>query len=425
MRATLCLRFLCLLATLLATIRSCVGFLPSSISSLSERTLALRPSSSRLVASPLSDLIQNKDTKDSLKRLQNDFNVLREIRPADPSKDTSAPVAIISAGSSYTRLWTTHTWEQHSRPPHRRYFRHVVRWIYSTTARKIFPTVVIATLWAGLVSTVAQNCAAVGKFIPSAGSTAVLSFLAAPLGLLLTLRTNQSMSRLLEARQAWGRLTLHARSLANVAAVYLYPMNPRAAVLLVRHLSTLGWVLKSHLRGEGIESDRAVLSAMLGDGTDYEWLIQQPRRTVAIMSRIRQIVGTVMTSRDEGSETRVSTTLLVAEEKVAGLEQVLGICERISTSPIPPTYTRHLSRTIFLWLFSLPASLVSTGLSTFGVMTATMVATYVLVGLDEVGFEIHNAFQLLPLQQLSAAVQTAVETQFFPAGGPMPPVPRR
>lgn len=263
--------------------------------------------------------------------------------------------------------------------------RHALRWMYSTTARKVLPTVLIATAWAGCVSTIAQRFAAFRTFIPSGGSSAILTYLAAPLGLLLTLRTNQSMGRLLEARQAWGSLILHSRSLASVAAVYLYPLNPRAAVLLVRHLSCLGWILKADLRGESIENDREVLSTMLGDGPDFGWLIQQPRRTVAIMSRIRQIVGTVMTNREEGSETRVSTTLLVAEEKVAGLEQVLGICNRLSTSPTPPTYTRHLSRTIFLWLLALPASLVSTGLSTFGVMVATMTATYVLVGLDEVG----------------------------------------
>eukprot|EP00977_Amphora_coffeiformis_P003146 scaffold586_cov155-Amphora_coffeaeformis.AAC.7 len=380
--------------------------------------------SSRLVASPLSDVLAPKHAS-ALKKLQHDFGVLSGLRPSDPSKDTSAPVAIISAGSSYTRLWTANTWKAHSRPPHRRYLRHAMRWIYSTTARKVMPTVLIATIWAGTVSMWAQRSSFAASFIPSAGSSAVLSYLAAPLGLLLTLRTNQSMSRLLEARQAWGRLTLHARSLASVAAVYLYPMNPRAAVLLVRYLATLGWVLKAHVRDEGIESDRQVLSAML-EGDELDWILQQSPRTNAIMSRMRAIVGAVMTSRDEGSETRVSTTLLVAEEKLAALEGVLGACTRLSTSPIPPTYTRHLSRTIVLWLLALPASLVCTGLSTFGVMGATMAATYVLVGLDEVGMEIENAFQLLPLQQLSAAVQKGVETQFFPSGGmPMPPVPRR
>jgi predicted membrane chloride channel (bestrophin family) len=266
---------------------------------------------------------------------------------------------------------------------------------------------------------VAKRMTSVATWIPSAGSSAVLSYLAAPLGLLLTLRTNQSMNRLLEARQAWGRLTLQTRSLANIAAVYLYPLNPQAAILLVRHLAILGWVLKAHVRGESIDSDQTVVTTMLGKGQDATWLLAQPKRTNAITARIRQIVaGAVLTSitttttnTPSSSETRVSTTLLVAEEKVTALEQVFGICERLLTSPIPPTYTRHLSRTIFLWIFFLPASLGSIGLSTFGVVTATFWATYVLVGIDEVGMEIENCFQLLPLQQLSAAVQTSVELQ--------------
>lgn len=394
---------------------------PASVSPRARtKKLLSRLSSDRLCApdTPLK-------TRDALEKLKSDFEALRELRPADPFADPSAPLTLISAGSSYTRLWTADTWRAHSRPPHRRYFRHAVRWYYSTTARKIFPMLLIATFWAGTVSVLSRNFGMVRNCLPGTGSSAVLSYLAAPLGLLLTLRTNQSMSRLLEARLAWGRLVLYSRSLANVAAVYLYPLNPGATVLLVRHLATLGWVLKSAVRGESKEGDRTVLYTMLGEGADYDWIVQQPKQTVAILSRMRQIVGTVLTSRVEGSETRVSTSLLVAEEKIANLEQVVGMCERLFVSPIPPTYTRHLSRTMFLWIFFMPAALVSAGLSTFGVMTTTLTATYVLVGLDEVGMEIENSFQLLPLQQLAAAVQTAVETQFFPAGSPMPPVPTK
>jgi len=36
---------------------------------------------------------------------------------------------------------------------------------------------------------------------------------------------------------------------------------------------------------------------------------------------------------------------------------------------------------------------------------------------DEVGVEIENAFQLLPLQQLAAAVQNGVRQQFITDGG--------
>ena len=67
-----------------------------------------------------------------------------------------------------------------------------------------------------------------------------------------------------------------------------------------------------------------------------------------------------------------------------------------------------------LWLCLLPVSLLAAGrLETWGVALVTTIAAYVFVGLDEVGMEIENAFQLLPLQQLAAATQKDVQDQFF------------
>jgi predicted membrane chloride channel (bestrophin family) len=63
---------------------------------------------------------------------------------------------------------------------------------------------------------------------------------------------------------------------------------------------------------------------------------------------------------------------------------------------------------------------MSMNLSVAGVVLPTAVATYVLVGIDEVGMEIENAFRLLPLQQLAAAAQNGVRDQIVPASGPMP-----
>ena len=62
-----------------------------------------------------------------------------------------------------------------------------------------------------------------------------------------------------------------------------------------------------------------------------------------------------------------------------------------------------------LSLLILPVSLVAAKLSTTGVVLATTIASYVLIGVDEVGMEIENAFQLLPIQQLTSAVQAAVQ----------------
>ena len=101
------------------------------------------------------------------------------------------------------------------------------------------------------------------------------------------------------------------------------------------------------------------------------------------------------------------------EDRLKELETSTGICERLYGSPIPPTYTRHLSRVMSLWLLLLPVSLVTTIGPTSTAIITTTLAAYVFVGLDEVGMEIENCFQLLPLQQLAAAVQKDTYDQFY------------
>jgi predicted membrane chloride channel (bestrophin family) len=68
--------------------------------------------------------------------------------------------------------------------------------------------------------------------------------------------------------------------------------------------------------------------------------------------------------------------------------------------------------------------LVALGLTTSGVIVATMIAAYTFIGLDEVGMEIERPSVLLPLQQLAASIQNAVRDQaVMEGGGGMPKVP--
>lgn len=347
-----------------------------------------------------------------LNELQDDFNTLTVLRPSDPLADISFPASVVSDGSSYTRIWTAQTWQIHSHPPHRRYFRHLRKWTQSKTARKILPTVCLATLWSIVVTILAnyfQNRPIPRKIISAAGTSSTVSLLSAPLALLLTLRANASVARLLAARQAWGALVLHARGLSSILANYIYPINSQAAILSVRYLSIIGWILKAQFRGEDEASRREVLKLML-TGKEYQWIINEQHSTkygVAMLSRIRQICNLAMSS----SAVQV-TPLYFVEDSLKGIESSAGICERLFGSPIPPTYTRHLSRVMSLWLLLLPVSLVSSIGPTSTTVITTTLAAYVFVGLDEVGMEIENVFQLLPLQQLAAAVQKDVYDQF-------------
>ena len=106
--------------------------------------------------------------------------------------------------------------------------------------------------------------------------------------------------------------------------------------------------------------------------------------------------------------------IFLIEERLRELEACVGGNERLFSSPIPPTYSRHLSRVISLWLLLLPVSLVvNGGLGTSATAFVVSIATYVFVGVDEVGMEIENVFQLLPLQQLAAVTQRDVQNQFL------------
>jgi predicted membrane chloride channel (bestrophin family) len=247
----------------------------------------------------------------------------------------------------------------------------------------------------------------------------MIGLLAAPLLLLLTLRANASLGRLLEARLLWGGLVLHARSLASLLRIKFFPEFPEAATLTVRYLSMYGWIVKAYVRGESKESEKEVLRTMLGDDTqDVQWLESQKKRTVAVTSRIRQLCGSMLDRLQDRST--ASALQYIIDDKIAALETVVGGCERLFTSPIPPTYSRHLSRVLTIWILLMPMSFIAMGLSTAAVSASSAVASYVLIGIDEVGMEIENVFTLLPLQQLAGAVQNDVRDQFVPD---MPEVP--
>ena len=169
--------------------------------------------------STASNSAQDQEHGDLLNKLKTDVDALTKIRPPEPSADTSVPPAIVSAGSSYTRIWTHHTWKIHSDPPHKRYMRHILRWHKSSTARIIMPSVIFACIWSIIVGMAAKYClltasvkTPIAKFpsmifqAATESASPAFAFLSAPLALLLTLRANASMARLIEARQAWGRL---------------------------------------------------------------------------------------------------------------------------------------------------------------------------------------------------------------------------
>lgn len=350
-------------------------------------------------------------TSEQLADFAGDMRRLSILRPAVPNADYSASFEMVSAGSSYTRLWSPETWKRHTVSyPHERYLRHLRRWRYSTTAQKVFPSAMLCAAWAFFVSVLIRISPGNTLINACKGASAALGPLSAPIALLLTLRTNAALGRLNETRLAWGRLILYARSYTALIRSYVLPFYPEAAILSARHVAMFGWLLKSTVRGEDRAKELEVMRAVLGEESkDFEWLASHPKPVWAIGIRLRQIIAAV--AEKYPGNMIVAHNLL--EEGIANLEGVAGVCERILASPIPPTYSRHLSRVLSIWLAMLPFGLIGSGIPVLGVVMSSAFTSYVLVGLDELTMEIENCFSMLPLQQLAGAVQNSAGMQLI------------
>ncbi|KAL7529208.1 hypothetical protein ACHAXR_007125 [Thalassiosira sp. AJA248-18] len=352
--------------------------------------------------------------EEELHRLSEDLDKLKALRPPEPSADFSAPTAIISAGSSYTRLWTHKTWMTHGNPPHLRYSRHIMRWPYSTSAAKILPAVLMSAFYS-LVMSLSLKHVHIGSIADyqlgamTKGASAAMATLSLPLALLLTLRANASLGRLSEARGLWGRLILRGRNLSSVLRTYVMSTNPELAILATRYLSVFAWSIKALVRNESIESQREVYETMLTKD-EADWILSQNiKPTLAIILALRHIVADIAVDKDA----TFFVTHSSLESCINDLDACSGGCERILGSPIPPTYSRHLSRIMVMYLAILPFALVASGTPSLGVVVASAIASYVLIGVDEIGMEVENPFPMMPLQQLSSAFQNAVGEQMI------------
>lgn len=137
------------------------------------------------------------------------------------------------------------------------------------------------------------------------------------------------------------------------------------------------------------------------------WVIQAPSDApTAILIRLRQLVASSIHELP-------LTASQAMEFKIGELESVLGVCKRLIGSPIPPTYTRHTSRVLCLYLGLLPIALVASKATLVSILVNISLLSYVLIGIDEIGVEIEHPFPLLPMYHLSKALQKNIGNQFL------------
>ena len=201
---------------------------------------------------------------------------------------------------------------------------------------------------------------------------------------LQTLRSNQGLSRLKDARRAMGRMVLQTRDTALLFATYVAPRDPKLGLLAARHLALFGWALKSHLRE--IANDDIVECILKGE--DAAFMRHQRKQPIAIIHRLRQIMGDVTRRKLIGT-----TEHRLIEDNLKQLNGVVMEGERIRASPIPPVYAAHAGRLMIVYLATLPFALLGAGMTEWSTLALSMIVGFAMMGLDEMSHLFEQPFR--------------------------------
>ncbi|MEN9207715.1 MAG: bestrophin family ion channel [Gloeomargarita sp. GMQP_bins_120] len=244
-------------------------------------------------------------------------------------------------------------------------------------------------------------------------------------GSLLFFRTNTAYDRFWEGRKAWGMLVNSARNLALHLSVMVEEAGPRdrqAKEEAVRWVIAYAITLKNHLRGR---SSLEELQGLLSRDRLFQ-LAQAEHRPLTIAFWLADYL------RWQSQQQRLTSYQFIGlERRLSELVDALGICERIRRTPQPLAYSVHLRHILILYCLSFPFRLVSQ--LGWGVIPATAIAAFVVLGIEEIALEIENPFgddpNDLPLEQLCQVIQRDLEALLQLASSQqwtvaVPPTPR-
>ena len=95
----------------------------------------------------------------------------------------------------------------------------------------------------------------------------------------------------------------------------------------------------------------------------------------------------------------------IIEGDLKELSGVAASCERLFTSPIPPTMSRHGLRSMTLWMLALPVVLSCQGIPAILNVLWTSAIAFIYLGIDELGVQVEQPFRVIPMWQLCQLVQ--------------------
>jgi ion channel-forming bestrophin family protein len=351
--------------------------------------------------------VESKSAATPLATVKLELLAFVDVRTDRP--DVSIAPQLRSSGKlTVTKLWSYEQWELYW--SEKRWWYALVEWPHSTVLKRTSKPILFILCFT-LAALFLNRVVLPGSSLTFTLPMAPLTLSGGSLALLLVFHTNQAYDRLKEARTSWGALVLRTKETMQLLVAYCKDdADEEALVLIARLLAVYGWILRARLTATqfGLGDDEDALRALLPQ-QEAEWLLdfRVQARHSAVLLRLRCLLGKLHSS---GSLSDVP--LRCIEEKVSGLGLVGGACERLFSSPIGPTYTRHSLRALLLWLFALPLALDS--LSLVQQLISVAATAYIMLGIHEIANQVEQPFAVLPLQQLAIAATRGVAETLTP-----------
>ncbi|KAI8475060.1 MAG: Bestrophin, RFP-TM, chloride channel-domain-containing protein [Monoraphidium minutum] len=274
-----------------------------------------------------------------------------------------------------------------------RYMRHLKGIFLSRTLKALVAPLsyfFAVSVAAGLYSQVAAPMYGLPKVFISDSSLEITSF---ALSLLLVFRTDSSYARWEQALQAWEKVRGECKDLARQACYFV--AEPVRKAMLMRWSVAFGHAMLCHVR-----ADATLEEQLAGVLTDEEVEAISAVGPSSAPSFALQVMSEVVEQCSLGEH---RAEALHQSLKVLGMQ--IGACDKLLRYPIPLAYTRHTSRFMFVWLSALPFALYEAGLG-WSAVPITLVISYLLLAVDEIGVQVEEPFSILPLEDILFDVQS-------------------
>ncbi|MHA4845302.1 bestrophin family protein [Flavitalea antarctica] len=268
------------------------------------------------------------------------------------------------------------------------------------TLKKLYLLIVCVCVYTWFISYLELEYLQLSKGSKVSNLTIMHTLLSFAISMLLVFRTNTAYDRWWEGRKLWGSLVNSSRNIAIKLDAILEPGDTANRKFFRKSIAMYASVLSHHLASE---QTRLAL-----DEQEHPELAYLDNNKHVPNQVAGYLIGKINELYREGKIR--GDQLIILNHEMETFTNVCGACERIKNTPIPYSYSTFLKRFIFIYVMTLPFSLVFA----LGYLAIPVVGLifYVLATLELIAEEIEDPFggdsNDLPTQKIADNIRKHV-----------------